>query len=809
MRYLLLLSLFFSVQRVCAQADSLGVLTGAVVDEKKKALEGASVTLLSLPDSGFRLNALSDKTGSFDLSGIPHGFYRLRVSFVGFQPVAIDSIHFRSDRSDFNLSEIVLASKGTTNLDEVIVYAEKPLIQSKDGNITFNAAESALSAGSSASELLTNVPLITKDPSGKLLVRGKEPKILIDDKPVELNQQQLQDLLESLPGSAIEKIEVMTNPPPQYANEQGGVINITTRKGRVGKSGRVNLSGGTRGEASINGSYTYRKNAFSMNLSGGLGYNDFKSEGYSLRTNYTSDSTARTNNSSNNRALRPNFRGAFDYDIDKSQSLNLVLQYNRNRFDNESANEFQNLNQFEKIYRLSQRGVVSDGSNSNTGINLNYTLKRTRPGETLKIFTGYNYSISNSDRDFYQQFLNPDYSYTGNDTTTNQVNDNITTSYHARVNYDLPFSNKKTFMSVGGFVNASRSDVETEGTYLQKATALWKPLPNLTNAFVFHQSISNLRGSVRQMLAKDFSATGGLSAEYTSISFDLTKGGASNGYWTFLPFANVNRNWRDVLNLTFSYRRSIRRPSSNELNPTVDVTDPRNIRSGNPDLMPSLTHNFDLVLGKTKPAFYVNLGFGYNIVENIFSQLRTSLAEDTILIRWENISGRREYEVSTWNGYTISKKAKVNLSASYTFNKYSAYDKITHLYRNGGSLTSNLNGNYNFTDLWTATGSFTFNHFANPQGSVRSNVSMNIGVQTRLFKKRGTVTMNFIDPFRQQQSRNTTFGKNYMLENYNLTQTRNIRLSLAYNFTKPVKKPAPKKPAAKPATPKPLPKITQ
>ncbi|MDB5253669.1 MAG: hypothetical protein JWP27_2838 [Flaviaesturariibacter sp.] len=809
MRYLLLLSLFFTAQCLRAQSDSLGILTGTVLDEKKKALEGASVTLLSLPDSSFRLNALSDQTGSFDLSGIPHGVYRLRISFVGFQPVSIDSIHFRPDRADFNLSEIILKAKGTTNLDEVIVYAEKPLIQSKDGNITFNAAESALSAGSSANELLTNVPLVTKDPSGKLLVRGKEPKILIDDKPVELNQQQLQDLLESLPGSAIEKIEVMTNPPPQYANEQGGVINITTRKGRVGKSGRLNISGGTRGEASINGSFTYRKNAFSMNLSGGLGYNDFKSEGYSLRTNYNTDSTARTNNSSNNRALRPNFRGAFDYDIDKSQSLNLVLQYNRNRFDNVSANEFQNLNQFDRIYRLSQREVQSDGGNSNAGVNLNYTLKRTRPGESLKIFTSYNYSVSNSDRDFYQRYLNPDYSDTGRDTTTNQVNDNTTNSYHVRVNYDLPFANKKTFVSAGGYESVSRSDVQTVGTYLNKTSSEWKPLQSLTNGFVFHQSIANLRGSVRQMLAKDFSATAGLSAEYTSISFDLDKGGASNGYWTVLPFANINRNWRDVLNLTVSYRKSIRRPGSNELNPTVDVADPRNIRSGNPGLMPSLTHNFDLVLGRTTPKYYANIGFGYNIVENIFSQLRTSLAEDTILIRWENISGRHEYEVSTWNGYTVSKKAKINLSASYTFNCYSDYDKTVHLYRNGGSLTSNLNGNYNITDLWTATGSFTFNHFANPQGSVRSNVSMNVGVQAKLFKKRGTVTLNFIDPFRQQQNRNTTFGKNYMLENYNLTQTRNIRLSLAYNFTKTAKKPLPKKPGAKSSVPKAAPKPTQ
>jgi hypothetical protein len=97
----------------------------------------------------------------------------------------------------------------------VIIYAEKPLIESRDGKITFNVGESALSAGSNTSELLKNMPLVSNDANGNILLKGKEPKILIDDKPTELNAQQLADLLESLPGSSIEKIEVMTTPPPQ------------------------------------------------------------------------------------------------------------------------------------------------------------------------------------------------------------------------------------------------------------------------------------------------------------------------------------------------------------------------------------------------------------------------------------------------------------------------------------------------------------------------------------------------------------------------------------------------------------------
>jgi hypothetical protein len=210
------------------QTDPIGIIIGNVLDEKKKALESATVQLSNLNDSLQNKMVLTDKDGAFELSNIPFGYYRLQVSYIGFNTITIDSIYFRAERYDFNMNDITLipANGASNTMEQVIIYAEKPLIQSKDGNITFNAGESALSAGSNASDLLTNVPLVTKDPDGKLLVRGKEPKILIDDKPVELNLQQLQDLLEAMPGSSIEKIEVMTNPPPQYANEEGGVINI-------------------------------------------------------------------------------------------------------------------------------------------------------------------------------------------------------------------------------------------------------------------------------------------------------------------------------------------------------------------------------------------------------------------------------------------------------------------------------------------------------------------------------------------------------------------------------------------------------
>jgi hypothetical protein len=781
-------------------SQDYGIITGNVLDEKNKALEGATVQLIPFTDSLRTKNTVTDRDGGFTIENISFGYYRLKLSYVGFQPVTIDSMHFRAERFDFNMNDIVLKAKNSDSgsMEEIVIYAEKPLIQSKEGNITFNAGESALSASSNASDLLTNVPLVTKDPNGKVLVRGKEPKILIDDKPVELNQQQLQDLLESMPGSMIEKIEVMTNPPAQYANEQGGVINIVTKKGRVGISGRATVYAGTRGEVGANGNFNYRKQGFSFNINAGAAYNEFIAEGYSIRQNIYLDSANffNTNSGSNNKNLRPNLRFNADYELNKRNNLNLTLNFNQNDFDNLSETEYRNINRLEELYRLSERYINSTGGNRNFNSNVSYTHKTKNPGETIRLIASYNRSFSENGRDFYQQFFNPDATPNGKDSLQKQLNENRSNGYNIRLNYDVLLKNKKTSVSAGSFFNTTQSDIIVDATYLDKTSSSWKTLDALVNDFMFKQDVSNLKGSLKQILGENFSTTAGVSVEHTKIHFDLhkTASDTSNSYWSLLPFATINKNWKEKLNLTFSYRRTIRRPGINELNPTVDFSDPYNIRFGNPGLLASLADNFDLVLGKNKNSkFYINLGLGYNVVDDIFSQVRTLLQDGKTEVTWQNISGRKEYEISTWSGYTLSKKTRINFSSSYTYNTYGAFDRDVRKFRNGGSFTSNLNGNYNIKDLYSATGSFTFNRFANPQGRVRSNVSMNVGLQGKFIDKKMVVTLNIIDPFTQQQNRNFTYGNNFVLESFNSTQTRNYRLSVAYNFNNNPKK---KKPTA-------------
>ncbi|MBC7904308.1 MAG: TonB-dependent receptor, partial [Gemmatimonadaceae bacterium] len=540
------------------------------------------------------------------------------------------------------------------------------------------------------------------------------------------------------------------------------------------------------------GNFNYRKNKLALNLTLGSGYNIFNGEGYSKRENVYADSTNYFNTTSQyrNTSTRPNARFNLDYELNKQNAFNILLQYNQNNFNNRSGNTFLNMNRFMIMTRSSRRAVRTEGQSINPNLNFTWTHKGLKSGDVLRVITGYNYSYNQNDRYFFQEFLNADDTPNGIDSTQQLLNDTWNNGLSIRVNYDKPLRNKKTHVSVGTYYNRNNSHVLLNNYYLKKPEGNFLKNELYSNDFVFHQSITNYRASLKQLVGAGLSFTAGASAELTAFGFDLTKNAQTvkNSYWTFLPFANFNKNWNNRLNLTFSYRRSIRRPGVGELNPTVDNGDPYNLRFGNPDLEPSKSHNFDLVIGKTKDKFYVNAGVGFNRVEDIYQQLRTLLADGKTQTTWYNISNRSEYEVSTWSGLTLSRKLRMNFSATYSYNSYSLFDRTKNKYRNGGTITSNLNSNYTPTDLMSVITSFTFNRFANPQGTVRSNVSMNLGIQHRFLSKKLIVTVNAIDPFISQKNKVFTYGPNFNLESYNSTQTRNFRLTVGYSITKKAKK---------------------
>ena len=769
-----------------------GIIIGNIMDaNNSKAITGATVNLRVAADTTFSKTTVTVKDGAFLFEGLTFGYYRISVSMVGYAGLVIDSIYIRQERFDFDLNDIRL-NHSSALMSEVVVYAEKPLIENKEGKIIFNTGESALSSAATTSELLKQAPLVNVDNDGKVLLRGKDAKILIDDKPVELNAKQLQDLLESMPGSMIEKIEVMTTPPPQYANERGGVINIITKKGKVGFTDRINLNYGTRGEAGINGNLSYRKKKFVINFSGGFGYNEYRGNSYSNRQNIYTDSVSyfnsTGNNNSNNR--RPNTRLSIDYELNKRNSFNVTAQYNANNAGSENRNEYLNINNDYQLYKLSQRSIRNTTGSWNPNLNFTYTHKGKNPKEVLRLISGFNFNASDVEKDYFQQYLNPDYTYTGTDSTQEQQTNVKSHSLSLRLNYDKPLKENKLSMNLGANFSRYNSHNTLNTVFLKKPENIFIDNAQLSNDFRFHQAIYALRAALRYDIVTDFYINAGVQAEHTATYFDIRNNSSDyrNDYWTALPFATMIKKWKNDVSLTFSYKRTIQRPGLNELNPSVDYSDPYNTRFGNPYLQPYFADNFDLIAGRTGKKYYLNASVGYNSVQHIYSSIRTLQPDGKTTTTWENSSGRNEYESSIWGGYTLSKKTKLNLSLGYTYNVYSLHDRLVRYFRNGGSFFSTLNGSYQFSDVMNANGNFTFNRFANPQGRISNTVSMNLGVQRKFLSKRFIVALNIIDPLKQQQNKTYTYGSNFSLESFSATHTRNFRIALSYIFNKSLKK---------------------
>ncbi len=769
--------------------NDVGIIVGNVLElETGKAVGDATLSLFRSGDSVTAKKALTDKNGNFEFDNLPIGFYRLVISSMGFSTKNIDSIHIREERYDFNLGDLKL-SRSSAQLEEVIVYAEKPLIENKDGKITYNVGESALSAGSSTAEILKNMPLVSNDPEGRILLKGKEPKILIDDKPTDLNAQQLADLLESLPGSSIERIELMSNPPPQYASEPGGVINIVTKKGKVGVVGRVTLSGGTRGEGKLSANVSYRRQNLVLSGTAGIAINNFTGESYSRRENYYKDSTNyfHTDGSFINRNLRPSIRLQADYDLTKKHAISAVLQSNYNLFENESNTQYKNLSKDQDIYRLSTRSNASDGLGYTNAVSLTYTYKSLKSAERLQVIASGNLGRNDNDRDFFQQFLDPNYSPLGLDSLQQQALEYKSKSAQFRINYDKPLPWKGISLSTGASFSRVINHNVLNTQFFKRATQEFVNNDRLSNDFRFLQDIYTIRAALNFRLKKEWRLTAGVQAEETNNTFIFLKGNVADvtsRYLNWLPNATFRKDFNKVFNTALVYRATIRRPGITELNPNIDYSDPYNLRFGNPYLLPSLAHTFDWNLGFTKGKYYINSSVGYNKVQDVFNTIRTLIDNGITEVTYQNIADRQEYEASLWGGYTFNKRLRMNASAGYTYNQYGETEKLLYKYRNGATFYTSINYNYTPMPLLTFEGTARYSSFADPQGRSRSNLTMNFGVQRKLMNKRLIVSFNVIDPLRAQKLVSYTYGTRFSLENFRTTNTRNFQLTIAYQLNK-------------------------
>ncbi|MDR0836562.1 MAG: outer membrane beta-barrel family protein, partial [Tannerella sp.] len=236
---------------------------------------------------------------------------------------------------------------------------------------------------------------------------------------------------------------------------------------------------------------------------------------------------------------------------------------------------------------------------------------------------------------------------------------------------------------------------------------------SLYNDFVT-QTYSIAFNSVREHY--DYTVGFNVMPSYTR-SANFIKGGGFNGndsivnnisgrmVYNFSPKIDFRYRFNSSTNMRFEYRGTTKQPSVTQLDPTQNVTNPLNIREGNPDLLPSFTNRISFRFNNNKRAtqrsLSANASFSFTTNEIInFTEYEDKTGIQTTRPVNENGSWNASGDIMYNTPVGTSKKFKFNTRSSASYNNKIGFTKM----KEGDSerniamttaLTQNLGMSYN------------------------------------------------------------------------------------------------------------------
>jgi hypothetical protein len=235
---------------ISANAQS-GNISGKITDSAgKKTLPLTTVTIFKAKDTTIITYRLSSDGGEFKIPGLPLGMpLRLMATYSGFDAFRKDFVLTAAQPTlDFGSIKMNSTSK---QLDEVIVYAERPPVVIKKDTIEFNASAFKTLPTALLEDLLKKLPGIQVDENGDITVSGqKVNRILVDGKRFFGDDPKM--ATKNLPSNMVDKVQVMDDKDEMAQNNDGDmskigkVINLTLKKNiKKALFGKLYAGGGT------------------------------------------------------------------------------------------------------------------------------------------------------------------------------------------------------------------------------------------------------------------------------------------------------------------------------------------------------------------------------------------------------------------------------------------------------------------------------------------------------------------------------------------------------------------------------------
>lgn len=785
-----------------------GTISGKVIDATtNEELQYVNVVILRPKDSSIVNGTITDEKGKFNIKE-NYGKHILRLSFIGYKDNFI-SVDLKNENT--SLGTIKLNQSAAT-LNGVVITAERSMMEYQLDKRVINVDKNLVSAGGSASDVLENVPSVSVDEDGGVTLRGNSNvKVLIDGKPSELLGNDLATILASIPASTIATIEVITNPSAKYDPEgMSGIINIKLKeKGNRGLNGNVSVSTGSSLQkflptTSISTGLNYSTKKFGLSASLDGRFNERGSINDNIKTLFGNETNpieafVYSKRDDIHKMLGGGLKLGGDWYINEKNTLTLTYSNRSNQSPDNNTTTYNK----DLWNPMSSRSINQNDKGNFKGIfntfALNYQKKFNKPDQELTIDANWNMGSFDRENtqtlDYYNDSIP---NYTKKDEGINKFNRAVVTA-----NYSHPFT-ENLKLEVGYNLNYSNSHSEFD--YFINGN----PLRDEGMSYVYDndEQIHAIYATLGYNFGKKFSALLGFRGELVKSKGTKTMADDSDvsfvkDYVSPFPSLHFSYSITQTQSAQISYSRRINRPDGHDLLPNVDLSNPEQIRFGNPDLDPEYTDAFELGYSIIFPKTTIYASTYYRKTNNEitrFNFLWTAANANKYGFNWVmdvagdevdkgklaqtslNIAQSSNYGLELIIDQQITKWWKINLSGNL-FGNYSDAKVINGTTINSLNWDAKINSTMNLPKEWTIqiSGQY-YAPRATIQGDMKEQYFADLAIKKNILNKKGTLSLSYRDMFGTRSRVSRTLTEDYFLYSYNRQYGQSISINFSYRF---------------------------
>ncbi|RTE55484.1 TonB-dependent receptor [Arenibacter aquaticus] len=751
-------------------------ITGKVVDSNNAPLEFVNALLLKA-DSTFIIGAVTDINGVFILSSSQISATHLKLQSLGYKEV-VRPIGTATSTIDLG---IITLKNNELVLDEVVITAEKPLIERRTDMLVVNVSNSILATGSNGLEILERSPGLFIEANG-ISLRGRTGvNVQINGMQQRLSASDLNNYLQSIPSTQIERIEIINNPSAAFdAEGSAGVVNIVLkRNGNLGTNGSANTTygQGVYHRTSEGLSLNYRDSKTSLYL--GLNHNFDQrynrlftmrrfSENGNVKQTYDQDSKSKTPT----HAYLANI--GMDFSIGERSKIGADLTTNWSKADQDANGNSVIFD--DKNIQTGSFMTATDSKDNRVNFAVNAHYKTNLKDDKGNFILNTDYATYNTDA--VQKFIT--------NSTENETSEILTGKIDGSLDLlvlkvdlnlmknkigDLSFGLKSSFVT-------NKNDLD----YFDVVAGSTTPNEIYSNQFEYQENINATY--INWKLSKDqWTYQLGLRTELTNIEGKQIDADINFKRDYIQLFPNIFLEYKPSEKNTFGFNasRRVNRPNYNQLSPFRTFVDITTSRVGNPELIPEIASNIELIYNYDNWLDF-SLSFS-NTSDRIIPVLIQDDENQSTSVQLVNIDDYNYVGLNTSITLKPLKSITSRWDLEFFYNEFFGDVSGFNLSEKGSAFRIRSYNTYKFGNDWSTE----LNGFYQPLynfgiTSFYSRWKIDFGVQKSIFNGNGKVKFAITDIFWKYYPRGFTDFGNINEDFSSVRDSRIATLSFSYNF---------------------------